>query len=103
MRHYPAVLIGRLGVDRGFGKKNIGSDLMDFIKAWFIDPDNKTGCRFVVVDAYIDKYVIDYYKSNGFVEMFSSEDQEKEYYNLKSEDTLKTRLMYFDLIKIRSQ
>ena len=52
--NYPAVLIGRLGVSseyRGRGL-NIGSQILDFIKGWFRSSDNKTGCRFIVVDAY---------------------------------------------------
>ena len=32
--------------------KELGSDVLDFIKIWFIEPLNKTGCRFVIVDAY---------------------------------------------------
>lgn len=32
--------------------KELGSDVLDFIKLWFIEPLNKTGCRFVIVDAY---------------------------------------------------
>jgi GNAT superfamily N-acetyltransferase len=51
-RSYPAVLIGRLGVNKAFSGKGIGKELMTFIKSWFIDAHNKTGCRFVVVDAY---------------------------------------------------
>lgn len=56
MRSYPAVLIGRLGVNKDFRRiegeeKSIGDQLMDFIKSWFIDKANKTGCRFVVVDS----------------------------------------------------
>lgn len=102
MRHYPAVLIGRLGVDRNYKGLNIGDDLMDFVKAWFVEPKNKTGCRFVVVDGYNEEYVLDYYRRNSFVEMFSSIDQEKEYYGLKESNSLQTRLMYFDLIKIRT-
>ena len=41
MRSYPAVLIGRLGVNKNFCKikgeeKTIGDQLMDFIKSWCI-------------------------------------------------------------------
>jgi hypothetical protein len=71
---------------------------MDFIKSWFIDPNNKTGCRFIVVDAYNEPIPIKYYKQNDFEFLFSTEDQEKEYMGLMDENQLKTRLMYFDLI-----
>ena len=41
---YPAVLIGRLGVGVPFKKRHVGSELLDYVKQWFVDPDNKTGC-----------------------------------------------------------
>jgi hypothetical protein len=34
--------------------------------AWFIDSGNKTGCRFVVVDAYNEERPIRYYQKCGF-------------------------------------
>lgn len=51
MRSYPAVLIGRIGVSTAFQNKgyDIGKQTINYIKRWFIHPDNKTGCRFVVV------------------------------------------------------
>ena len=103
MKSYPAVLIGRLGVNKAFRRingeeKSVGDQLMDFIKSWFIDKSNKTGCRFIVVDSYNDISPLKYYKRNGFVELFSTEDQEKEYTNLSEDKNLATRLLYFDLI-----
>jgi GNAT superfamily N-acetyltransferase len=103
MKSYPAVLIGRLGVHKNFRKieeeeKSIGDQLMDFIKSWFIDKANKTGCRFIVVDAYNNDTALKYYKRNGFKELFSTEDQEKEYMHIPINGTLTTRLLYFDLI-----
>jgi hypothetical protein len=54
MRSYPAVLIGRLGVHKDFRniegeESRIGDQLMNFIKSWFVDGTNKTGCRFIVL------------------------------------------------------
>lgn len=103
MKSYPAVLIGRLGVNSDFRRiegeeKSVGDQLMDFIKSWFIDKGNKTGCRFIVVDSYNEISPLKYYKRNGFIELFSSEEQEKEYTNFPSEEALPTRLLYFDLI-----
>jgi hypothetical protein len=71
---------------------------MDFIKSWFIDKANKTGCRFIIVDSYNDTLPLKYYKRNGFIELFSTEEQEKEYTNISEERGLTTRLLYFDLI-----
>lgn len=101
-RSYPAVLIGRLGVSDKFKKNGIGRELMDFIKSWFIDPENKTGCRFVVVDSYNEEIPLAYYQRNDFEFLFSSEKQEKEYMDLPENQELKTRLMYFDLIVLSS-
>ena len=101
-RSYPAVLIGRLGVSDKFKKNGIGRELMDFIKSWFIDPENKTGCRFVVVDSYNEEIPLAYYQRNDFEFLFSSEEQEKEYMGLPEDYELKTRLMYFDLIILSS-
>ena len=101
MRSYPAVLIGRLGVNTKYKKQGIGTELLDFIKFWFIDENNKTGCRFVVVDAYNEECVLGFYRKNGFEFMFSSEEQEKEYLKLKTDYKLHTRFLYFDLVIIR--
>lgn len=97
---YPAVLIGRLGVNLDFQGKKIGYELMDFIKMWFANPQNKTGCRFVIVDAYNTAGVIKYYQDNGFEFVFIKECDEREHYRAKKKDGLETRLMYFDLIRL---
>jgi hypothetical protein len=98
-RSYPAVLIGRLGINKDFKRKGIGCELMNFIKGWFIEENNKTGCRFVVVDSYNEDAPREYYQKNGFIDLFSTEDQEKNYTGLMN-GTLETRLMYFDLISL---
>ena len=108
MKSYPAVLIGRLGVNKNFRNiegetERTGKQLMDFIKSWFIDGANKTGCRFIVVDSYNTLKPLRYYKENDFVELFSTEEQEKEFTGLKPEDTLETRLMYYDLIVLSKE
>lgn len=100
-RSYPAVLIGRLGVDKVFNKQGLGSQLLTFIKLMFIHPDNKTGCRFVSVDAYNNNEALSYYKKNGFKFLFSSEEQEKGYYKIDGSAELTSRLLYFDLITLR--
>lgn len=106
MRSYPAVLVGRLGVHKEYrlvsGENQRTSDqLMDFIKSWFVDNNNKTGCRFLVVDAYNEDGVLNFYDKNGFKMVFSTEEQEKRYYHITSDEKLHTRLMYFDLIKLK--
>ena len=97
---YPAVLIGRLGVNSGYMRRHIGTELMDSIKSWFIDDENKTGCRYLVVDAYNEATPLEYYRKNGFDFMFSTEEQEREYRSISGDGPLHTRLMFFDLMQI---
>jgi len=102
-KSYPAVLIGRLGVNKEFKRKGIGTELMDFIKSWFIHEHNKTGCRFLVVDSYNDAEPMNYYKKCGFETLFSTEYQEIEYTESNPSEKLKTRFMFFDLILLYSK
>lgn len=80
----PAVKVGRLGVDKDFTGKGIGSDILNLIKYSFTH-DNKTGCRFITIDAYNEDKTLKFYSKNEF-EFFTEKD--------KSD---KTRSMYFDL------
>jgi GNAT superfamily N-acetyltransferase len=96
---YPAILIGRLGVNKEYRKKGIGTELLEYIiKPWF--HNYETGCRYLTVDAYNNENTRKYYETNGFKDLFSTEKQEKEYLNFPDEKELKTRLMYFDLIRL---
>lgn len=100
LKDYPAVLVGRLGVSQEFQNKQIGSEVLTFIKYWFVEPNNNTGCRFVIVDAYNNPGTLGFYERNGFKPVFSSDEQEKTYRHLPSDARLKTRLMYFDLLSV---
>jgi GNAT superfamily N-acetyltransferase len=79
----PAVKIGRLAVSAKYQGSKLGSQVLDFIKYWFIY-NNKTGCRFLLADAYNKPRVIKFYKENGF--SYLTNDTAKE-----------TRAMKFDL------
>lgn len=97
--NFPAVLIGRLGVSYEFRGKglNIGSQILDFIKDWFRSEDNKTGCRFIVVDAYNNPQTLHFYEKNGFKLLYKTEQEERTFLELNPEDPLETRFMFFDL------
>jgi ribosomal protein S18 acetylase RimI-like enzyme len=101
-KSYPAVLIGRLGVSKEFTSLGIGTELLNFIKSCFIERDNKTGCRFIIVDSYNTNEALNFYKKNGFNFLFSSEEQEKTATDVSNDSQIKTRLMYFDLITLYS-
>ncbi len=105
LRRYPGVLIGRLGVGVEFAGKGIGSEALDFVKGWFYSSSNKTGCRFVIVDAVNEPRVVAFYEKNGFRPLFSTEEQELAYTIGKTatDARLETRLMYFDLLKLRKE
>ena len=99
LKDYPAVLLARLGVSKDFRSLNIGSDVIEFVKLWFLDPHNKTGCRFLIVDAYNSPATLAFYEKNDFKMVFSSEQQEKDYRHLDYETALSTRLMFYDLMR----
>lgn len=99
-RTYPAVLIGRLGVSVEFqgSKYRIGTQIMDFIKDWFKSYDNKTGCRFILVDAVNNEHTLKYYERNGFHPLFPRINDEKTFYNIPESEDLRTRMYYYDLL-----
>ncbi|PJZ70062.1 GNAT family N-acetyltransferase [Leptospira perolatii] len=80
---YPAVLIGRLATHNNHLRNGYARLTIDIIKAWFTT-SNKTGCRFIIVDARKD--AVDFYKKNGFEE-----------YPAEME-TNQNILLYFDLM-----
>lgn len=82
LKSYPAVKICRLGVDKEMKGRSAGTILLDFIKTYFT-VDNKTGCRFLTVDAYAN--AIPFYQKNGFV-ILNEDDKDDP-----------TRLLFFDL------
>ena len=89
-KDYPAVKIVRLGVDISLKGQKIGTELVFFLKNWFTT-ENKTGCRFLLVDGYNKPNVINFYTSNEF-SLLTEKDKNK-----------KTRLMYFDLTRMLAE
>lgn len=81
-KHYPAVKIGRFAVSREYSHQGIGSDIINYIKYLFTN-GNRTGCRFITLDAYKD--AIPFYEKSGFNFMTPKDENDK------------TRLMYYDL------
>lgn len=98
-RSYPAVLIGRLGVNKSFQGHglNVGTQLMNALKYWFIDENNKAACRYMLVDAYNTVPAIHYYIKNGFKPLYKTEQSEKFAFGIPEDEALKSRVMFFDL------
>jgi len=103
LKRWPGVLIGRLGSNIRLMHSGYGSAVMDFIKTWFRSDGNKTGCRFLIVDALNNQATLNYYIKNGFRFFFPSESNEAKSMglNIKLQNTfpLHTRLMFYDLIR----
>ena len=85
--------------------RGIGSEALDFVKGWFYSSSNKTGCRVVIVDAVNEPQVLSFYEKNDFRPLFPTEEQEFAYTMGKKDTPVKldTRLMYFDLLKLRQE
>lgn len=109
LSRFPGVLIGRLAVSKIFTSKGVGTEILDFIKMWFLSEENKTGCRLAIVDAKNKPNVLKFYEKNGFRYLFKKEIDEDLYVKPpKTEEdrkerilhprTLATRLMYCDLL-----
>lgn len=80
--HYPAVKVGRLAVNEEYAGQGIGRLILDSVKYVFTH-GNRTGCRFVTVDALTT--ATGFYERNKF-RFFTEKDKDDD-----------TRLMYFDL------
>ena len=86
-KHYrslPAVKLTRFGVSKIYQRKNIGSHVLNMVKKLFVT-DNRTGCRFITIDAYNKPEVLKFYQKNNF-----------KFTTYKDRDR-GTRSMYFDL------
>ena len=81
-KHYPAVKIGRLAISEEYANQGLGRDIMRLIKYMFTH-GNRTGCRFITVDAYHD--AVGFYQKCGF-DFISEKDAQSI-----------TRSMYYDL------
>jgi len=81
----PAVKIGRLGVLKEFHNLDVGTALLNLLKQLFTT-ENRTGCRFLTVDAYNEPPVLRFYQKNGF-DFYHDKDAKR-----------RTRIMFFDLM-----
>jgi len=87
---FPAVKIGRLGVQKVLQGHSLGTFLINLVKQIFTT-NNRTGCRFITVDVYNNPLTIKFYKKNDFD--FLHELDEKD----------KTRIMYYDLKRFQNK
>jgi len=75
--HYhnlPAVKLTRLGVLKELQGMSIGTKALNMVRRFFIT-NNRTGCRFITVDAYNDDRVLNFYHKNGFLQLKNKADK----------------------------
>lgn len=68
MNTLPAMKIGRMAVNRALKGMGIGAQVLNLLKMFFLT-ENRTGCRFITVDAYNISKVVDFYRNNGFTQI----------------------------------
>jgi len=73
---------------REFRGHGVGTNLLNMVKRLFVT-ENRTGCRFITVDAYNDPEVLTFYQKNDF-DFFYDKDSR----NL-------TRAMWYDLKRLQ--
>lgn len=88
---FPAVKITRLGVCREFQGMKVGSVLLEAVKNFFL-ADNRTGCRFITVDAY--RNAVGFYERNDFARMLTKETEDP---------NAPTVPLFFDLKRLTEQ
>jgi GNAT superfamily N-acetyltransferase len=86
-KSWPAVKISRLGVAKEHKRKGFGTEAIRLIKLLFTSR-NRTGCRFITVEAYNTPEAKFFYESNGFDYMTGNDCNDE------------TRHMWFDLITV---
>ena len=87
IKQYPSIKVGRLGVHKDFHGSGLAYQLMDFIKGW-VTIDHKPACRLLILDAVNQDRQIKYYDRNKFK------------FLLQADEKSKTRIMYYDLLKL---
>lgn len=84
---YPAIKIGRFAIDEKYNGHGYGTEIINLIKVQFSENAyQQIGSRFLLVDAYNDDKVLNFYNKKNDFEFWTNEDKNS-----------KTRLMYFDL------
>ena len=65
LHEYPALKIGRLGVDKKFKRKGFGKFVIDFVKGLSRRINQISACRFLTVDSYPD--AVNFYEKHRFI------------------------------------
>ncbi len=88
-KNFPAVKLGRFGVHKDLQRQNIGTEILNILKKLFVT-NNRTGCRFLTVNAYNKPSVLTFYLRNDF--QFLNEEKYKR---------KETQFMFYDLLRYK--
>ena len=86
LKSFPALKIGRLGIDQNFKGKGLGKLIVNNIISETFESNKKQGCKLITVDAYSES--LQFYERLNF-EYLTENDLNEE-----------TRQMYFDLTSL---
>lgn len=95
MNNYPAVKIGRLAINSNFSGHGLGTTLINLVKRFFLE-NNRTGCRFITVDAYNKEPVLKFYQKHCSFELINSSGKQSQ----NSNENESTVSMFFNLSKL---
>lgn len=71
IRYYPCLKIARLSTDKRYQGKGCAAEMIYLAVTIAKEIRKRAGCRFLMVDAYPDLKVINWYKKRGFVTPYS--------------------------------
>lgn len=66
LKYYPSVKIGRLAVDKHYHDSGIGSWIIKWVIGYAKNVRKHQGIRYISVDAYNKKKVLEFYMKNKF-------------------------------------
>lgn len=65
-KYYPAIKIGRLGIQKEYHNMKLGSTIIDWVVGFSKELQQEIGIRFISVDAYNKDIIIKFYEKNYF-------------------------------------
>ena len=88
LKYYPSMKIGRLAVDKKFKGNGIGSWILCWVVGFVQKIRFQHGIRYLSVDAYNKKVIINFYSKNKFIQYKLQQNKKKNKVNIP---------MYLDL------
>jgi GNAT superfamily N-acetyltransferase len=94
VKSIPAIIVGRLAVDRKWQRKGVGKAILERIMMYAVDSSCHLGIRLILVQAKLD--AIPFYEKVGFVAVPAELKEEAKRIRMKG-----TRTLFLDIDKVR--